>query len=57
MPWIFVMLERPCCAGRQVVDSRLRGGCASKSRNEGGSHDLVDNKGSILGTHDIDENK
>ncbi|HXJ91892.1 MAG TPA: hypothetical protein VMT20_03315 [Terriglobia bacterium] len=30
---------------------------AKKSRNEGGSHDIVDNKGSILGTHDVDENK
>jgi hypothetical protein len=25
--------------------------------NEGGSHDLIDNKGSVLGTHDVDENK
>jgi hypothetical protein len=26
-------------------------------RNEGITHDLIDNKGSILGTHDVDENK
>jgi hypothetical protein len=28
-----------------------------KSRNEGVSHDLVDNKGSVWGTHDVYENK
>ena len=28
-----------------------------KSRNEGRTHDLIDNKGSILGTHDLYENK
>jgi hypothetical protein len=27
------------------------------SRNEERSHDVVDNKGLILGTHDVDENK
>jgi hypothetical protein len=28
-----------------------------KSRNEGGSHDLIDNKGPVLGTHDVYENE
>jgi hypothetical protein len=28
-----------------------------KSRNEGRTHDVVDNKGSALGTHDVYENK
>ena len=28
-----------------------------KSRNEGRTHDVIDNKGSALGTHDVDENK
>ena len=31
-------------------------GDAKKSRNEGGSHDVVDNKGPVLVTHDVDEN-
>jgi hypothetical protein len=31
-------------------------GC-KKTRNEGRTHDLVDNRGPILGTHDVDENK
>jgi len=30
---------------------------AKKTRNEGGSHDLIDNKGPILGTHDVNDNK
>ena len=29
---------------------------SKKTRNEGGSHDVVDNKGQVLGTHDVDEN-
>ena len=33
------------------------GGDAKKSRNEGRSHDVDDNKGSISGTHDVNENK
>ncbi|HXJ95863.1 MAG TPA: hypothetical protein VMT20_23740 [Terriglobia bacterium] len=28
-----------------------------KSRNEGGSHDIIDNKGQIFETHDVYENK
>jgi hypothetical protein len=30
---------------------------AKKSRNEGGSHDVVENKGQVSETHDVDENK
>lgn len=41
-----------------VSDVRLTGEeGVKKSGNEGGSHDLIDNKGSILGTHDVYENK
>jgi hypothetical protein len=32
-------------------------GCSKKTRNEGGSHDVIDNKGPVSGTHDVDENK
>jgi hypothetical protein len=30
---------------------------AKKSRNEGGSHDVIENKGQALETHDVNENK
>jgi hypothetical protein len=33
------------------------GGMPKKSRNEGRTHDVVDNKGSSRGTHDVYENK
>ena len=36
---------------------KSRCGVVKKSRNEGRTHDIVDNKGSILGTHDVYENK
>jgi hypothetical protein len=36
-----------CASGRDI---------SKKSRNEGGSHDLIDNKRQILGTHDVCEN-
>jgi hypothetical protein len=32
-------------------------GASKKSRNEGRTHDVIDNKGPILGTHDVYENK
>jgi hypothetical protein len=32
-------------------------GAQKKSRNEGRTHDVIDNKGPLLGTHDVDENK
>ena len=32
-------------------------GDSKKTRNEGRTHDVVDNKGSASGTHDVDENK
>jgi len=34
-----------------------RTGHSKKSRNEGRTHDLIDNKGSIFGTHDVYESK
>jgi hypothetical protein len=30
---------------------------AKKTPNEGRTHDVVDNKGQVSGTHDVDENK
>jgi hypothetical protein len=46
-------------AGMPVPPNRplWRGKGSKKSRNEGGSHDVVDNKGPILGTHDVFETK
>jgi hypothetical protein len=37
----------------------FRGGStdSKKTRNEGRTHDVVDNKGPTFGTHDVDENK
>jgi hypothetical protein len=45
---------------RPAQAERLKGGGSrvpKKSRNEGRTHDVIDNKGQISGTHDVNENK
>jgi hypothetical protein len=39
-----------------VREQRARRARAKKSGNEGRTHDLIENKGSAFGTHDVYEN-
>ncbi len=42
------------CVSKQEAGGE---GGLQKTRNEGGSHDVIDNKGPAWGTHDVYENK
>jgi hypothetical protein len=40
-----------------AAEAHGEAGDSKKSRNEGRTHDVVDNTGPVLGTHDVYENK